>query len=214
MRLYPIDDPEHSEVADLLPWYANGTLDPDERTRVERQLADCIACKQDLVVLREMRTIYSAKADDHAASDGLARVRARIEQLPHERHLAAGGSLLARIKPRWWQTLLIAQAAVIVLLVAAFLLRSEPPPYYHTLAAAPSSAARGAELIVVFDAERSEGQIREVLRTLHARIVDGPTPEGAYTLEVPAAEQAQALAQLRERAWVRFAEPAATAGTP
>jgi len=213
MRLYPIDDPEHSEVADLLPWYANGTLDPDERTRVERHLADCIACKQDLLVLREMRAIYSAEADDHAASDGLARVRARIERLPHERDPAAGGGLLARIKPRWWQTLLMAQAAVIVLLVAAFLLRSEPL-YYHTLAAAQSPAARGAELIVVFDADRSEGQIREVLRTLHARIVDGPTPEGAYTLEVPAAEQAQALAQLRERAWVRFAEPAATAGTP
>ena len=47
MRLYPIDDPRHSEVADLLPWFANGTLDEDERARVERHLVDCIACKKE-----------------------------------------------------------------------------------------------------------------------------------------------------------------------
>jgi anti-sigma-K factor RskA len=213
MRLYPIDDPEHSDVADLLPWYVNSTLDLQECTRVERHLADCIACKQDLLALRNVQAIYAAEAHDQAASHGLARVRARIEGSRPDRHPATRDRLFTRHKPRWWQTLLIAQAAVIVVLVAAFVPRSEPL-YYHTLGAARPPAARGAELIVVFDAERSEGQIREALRALHARIVDGPTPEGAYTLEVPAAERAQALAQLRQRAWVRFAEPAATAGTP
>ena len=96
MRLYPIDDPEHSDVADLLPWYANSTLDLQERARVERHLADCIACKQDLLVLRNVQAIYAAEAHDQAASHGLARVRARIEGSHLDRYRAPRDTVLTR----------------------------------------------------------------------------------------------------------------------
>src|SRR5215475_8694841 len=116
MRLYPIDDPQHSEAADLLPWYANGTLDDKERAQV----------------------------------------------------------------------VLVGQAALILLLAAALLLRPDLH-YYHTQAAAQGSAhGGGAGLVVIFDGARSEGELRDLLRSLDARVVDGPTAEGAYTLQVPA----------------------------
>ena len=52
MRLYRHDDPQHVQTSELLPWFVNGTLDPEEHTRVERHLADCISCKQELARLR------------------------------------------------------------------------------------------------------------------------------------------------------------------
>ena len=50
--------------------------------------------------------------------------------------------------------------------------------------------------------------MRSLLLRLHARIVDGPSPAGAYTLQVPQGEQAAALALLRHTSSVVFAEPA------
>jgi anti-sigma-K factor RskA len=216
MRLYPIDDPQHSEVADLLPWFANGTLDEEERVRVERHLADCIACKQDLVGLRNVQTMYADEALDVAASEGLARLQGRIEQIeasrgPRQRLRSAGVQL--RRAWHWWGAVLVTQAVIIVALAAAYLNRSEPQ-YYHTLAATRAPAQTSAALVVVFAADRTEGEIRDLLRSLHARIADGPTAEGAYTLEVAAGERQRVLAELRQRAWVQFAEPSAGPDTP
>jgi anti-sigma factor RsiW len=156
MRLYPIDDPAHSEVADLLPWYANGTLEDDERARVERHLADCIGCKQELLELRKMQTMYNEDMFDAAASAGLNRA---------------------------------------------------DPHYYHTLSAPTPVSNQRAALLVIFESGRSEAQIRELLLALHARIIDGPTIDGVYTLQVAPGERQRALAQLRAQSWIRFAEP-------
>jgi anti-sigma factor RsiW len=213
MRLYPIDDPQHAEAADLLPWFANGTLDENERAQVERHLADCIACKQDLAALRDVQTIYSEEALEQASSQGLARLRHRIAQLEPGHDAFHVREVPARKTLPWWQALLVAQGAIILLLAAAFYVRSEPR-YYHTLAAAQAPAHTGVAVVVIFDAQHSEGEIRDVLRGLHARIVDGPTAEGAYTLDVPAGEQARAVTELRQLKWVRFAEPAASLAAP
>src|SRR5262249_53194286 len=209
MRLYPIDDPQHSEAADLLPWYANGTLDDKERAQVERHLADCIACKQDLQDLKSVQAMYAEEAPDHAAARALARARQRIARLE-----TGGDSRAHHAKLRWWQVVLVGQAALILLLAAALLLRPDLH-YYHTQAAAQGSAhGGGAGLVVIFDGARSEGELRDLLRSLDARVVDGPTAEGAYTLQVPAGEETRALSVLKQSDWVRFAEPALTPVTP
>jgi len=213
MRLYPIDDPQHAEAADLLPWFANGTLDENERAQVERHLADCIACKQDLAELRDVQTIYSEEALEQATSQGLARLRRRIAKLEPGHNAFHLREVPARKTFPWWQALLVAQGAMILVLATAFYMRSEPG-YYHTLASAQAPVHTGAAVRVIFDGQQPEGEIRGVLRGLHARIVDGPTPEGAYTLDVPAGEQARALSELRQRKWVRFAEPAASTAAP
>ena len=216
MRLYPVGDPTHSEVAELLPWFVNDTLDDQERARVERHLADCIACKQDLADLRELQSLYADEPVDLAASAGLARTRRRIEQTESNRQprqRSQGVDVQSRRTRYWWGAMLIAQAVIIVLLSAAFLTRPEPR-YYHTLAASPAAAKKAAALVVVFAADRPEGEIRDLLRGLHARIVDGPSAEGAYTLEVAAEEAERALTELRRRTWVRFAEPGAGGVAP
>ncbi len=209
MRLYPIDDPAHSEVVDLLPWYANGTLDDDERARVERHLADCIGCKQELLDLRKMQTMYNDDKFDAAANAGLARVVARIEQLearPRLRDRIRAAMTRFSGSRSWMQAALAAQLIIIVALSVMMLNRSEPH-YYHTLSAPGPASPQRAALLVIFEPGRSEAQIRELLLGMHARIIDGPTLEGVYTLEVAPGERQRALAQLRAYSWIRFAEP-------
>ncbi len=40
---------------ELLPWYANGTLEPSEAAAFERHLADCADCRRELDLLKKLR---------------------------------------------------------------------------------------------------------------------------------------------------------------
>ena len=92
--------------------------------------------------------------------------------------------------------------------MAAALLQQPAPQYYHSLGAAPKTASPESGVVVVFNEALAERDLRNLLLRLHARIVDGPSPAGAYTLQVPQGEQAAALALLRHTSSVVFAEPA------
>jgi hypothetical protein len=65
----------------------------------------------------------------------------------------------------------------------------------------------GDQVVVVFNPSLRETELRGILLDLHARIVDGPSPAGAYTLELAPGEQRAALAKLRRHQSVVFAEP-------
>ena len=210
MRLFPFDDPVHREVVELLPWFANGTLDSAERAGVERHLTECIACRHELESLRALRAVYVDNDSDPAVTQALARLQARIGQM--ERGPSATG-LLRILATQWKETrswlrvALIAQFVVLALLGSAMLILPTPR-YYHTLGAPAAPARERAAVVVVFDATRPEREIRDLLVRVHARITDGPSPEGAYTLEVAADEQPRLLARLRQEGLVTFAEPA------
>jgi anti-sigma factor RsiW len=55
MRLFRFDDPAHQEAAELLPWLVNDTLNRAEQVKVERHVAQCIACKQEVAHLRTLQ---------------------------------------------------------------------------------------------------------------------------------------------------------------
>jgi hypothetical protein len=78
-------------------------------------------------------------------------------------------------------------------------------------AAGPARAAGGARLRLMFSPTATEREIRALLLGVHGEIVAGPSPVGAYTVEVPArGEPAGAvLARLRSESQVVFAEPEA-----
>jgi hypothetical protein len=141
-------------------------------------------------------------------TQSLARVQARIDEM--ESAPSATG-LLRTLATQWKETrpwlrvAVVAQFVVLALVASAMLIRPTPR-YYHTLGAPAAPAKERAAVVVVFDATRPEREIRDLLLRLHARITDGPSPEGAYTIEVAAAEQQRLLAQLRQEGLVSFAE--------
>jgi hypothetical protein len=107
----------------------------------------------------------------------------------------------------WLRAAVIAQSIAIALL-AGLWLGADAPKYYHTLSKSSAPSSPRDTVVVIFDAGISEQELRTLLTELHARIVDGPSPAGAYTLEVPQQQQQAILAHLRAQPTIKFAEPA------
>lgn len=232
----------HQECWELLPWHANGTLEPDEAARVEEHLAACTICREELRACRELAASLPGAAADPDPEPGLARVLARIEA-----EAAAGGRPLrrrddrARLRDRWRALLaatprpvraaLAAQAAALAAFALAFALAAGAdgargieareaapagPTRFHTLSdpRAGDPAAPGAvRLRLVFAGDATEAAVRALLLDAGARLVDGPTRFGVYTVEAadPGAEPESLLARFERDPAVVFAEPALAA---
>jgi len=211
----PTRDGAHEEAL-LIPWYCNGTLARDERERVERHLESCARCREDLelwrsvdVEVRESATMpvphpaqlqrLVGRLDEPAAEAGeVASTESRRERSPE----------LSRL-PRRWRLVLVAQAAALVALVgwtAVSRIEPTPAPAFRTL------SARAVErpswrLRAVFSEQTPEREMRALLLSLGAAVVDGPSPLGVYTVEIPATlDPESTIAVLRTRPEVRFAE--------
>jgi hypothetical protein len=106
----------------------------------------------------------------------------------------------------WMPWALAAQGAVIAGLVLQLLPTSSGD--YRALSnggnAVPPSPGN---VVVMFHADTQLGQVQQILQAQGARVVDGPTVTGAYVLDVPDANQAQALAALKAHPEVQLAEP-------
>lgn len=112
--------------------------------------------------------------------------------------------------PAWVGWAVAAQISILIAAPFALQPRQETAAY-HALGSAP--APRAENMMVIFRPDTSERALRETLRSIDARIVDGPTTADAYMLQVPEARRTAALAALRARADVVLAEPV-SAGRP
>jgi hypothetical protein len=209
LRLFRFDDPEHGEATKLLPWLVNDTLVGVERARVERHVAQCAVCSHEVENLLVLQAHIARDDRDPLLMHALHRINARLDM-----ESATGPRrILRRIARQWGHTTpwvrgaVMAQAAVLAL-VTVVLLVPPAPQYYRTLGATPVRESQDAELVVVFNDALSEREIRSLVLYLHARIVDGPSPAGAYTLQVTQDRRQAALAALRQEGTVIFAEPA------
>jgi hypothetical protein len=205
MRFFPLDDPVHQEVAELLPWFANGTLVGLERANVNRHVSECIACRRGLEDLRALQSAIRNDDVDSAATQAFAQLKTRIEQDDSKRPQQLRRRFVFRwTRQVWVRSLLIAQSAMLVLISIAYL--SHPAPQYYRTLAAASAKPRG-DMVVIFQTTASESAIRDVLLRVRASIVDGPSAEGAYTLKAREGTEQSTLSQLRRQSIVKFCEP-------
>jgi anti-sigma factor RsiW len=208
-HVFPFTAHAHDEAQRLLPWLANGTLDPDERERLERHLAACSECRDDLRELAVLRSTSRAAAGHTGDADaGWRRMQRRLSASkptgvrwnvwPSAWHGA----------PRWIGWAIAAQLALLVAFGSLAWWANPPrPATYHTLGAGspPATAAEG-NLVIVFDPQLGEGQMRRLLAASDARIVDGPNEAGAYVLSVPAARAKSVRDALRAAPGVTMVE--------
>jgi hypothetical protein len=87
------------DIAELLPFYANGTLDAAERARVEAELATCDTCASELRELTALAATLKARADaapplpEHVLDDVFARIST-----------PATAVAATRLRTAWWGT--------------------------------------------------------------------------------------------------------------
>lgn len=193
----------HDEAEALLPWYATGQLERADRVLVEGHLSFCARCQRQLSV--ERRLVDEFRSLDPKVDSSWALLRAKItprakRRLPLPRTIRDFWNVLSRPVVA---TLAVAQVAFVV--VAATMLLSLNRPTYQALGSA--SAPPAANIIVIFRPDATEQDIRDALRTSSTSMAGGPTPAGAYLLQVPANRRAAALASLQSDDDVQMAEP-------
>lgn len=211
------------EIEALLPWYAAGTLAPEETRRVEAALDRDPELLAHLARIHEERdaSIRAAEAlglpTSRASAKLFAALGAEPERVaavnPVSAALRRAGEWLAALRP---QTLaLAAGAAMLALVVQGGFLTGEllrPAGSYST--ASGGEAAAGAYVLVAFQPEARASQIGTLLQDVSGHIVDGPYPGGLFKVRIgaadmPGADRAAALGRLRQAAdVVRLATPA------
>ena len=194
---------DHNTAAELLPWYANGTLAEDRHAAVEQHLRQCLPCRSAYKHELRVQRLLKEQPDvplgpEHGLSDLLRQVDAG----------AAGRRSFTRMLPAFGYGL---AAAVSLAIVWSMLLSPRPidtpdAASFSTLTA--GSAVTADRIDVVFAADVAEAEVHEIVTGLGAEIVDGPSALGRYTIRVPAGEASDLaawLARLSADPRVRFA---------
>ena len=213
-----LDQGIHPEET-LLPWYLNGTLREDERRQVEQHLSSCAACRAELDELAQLSVqLHEVYAEESAPSTRIQRVVLAQVQLEASATRAESVTDPQGLKGRddWFRSLFVprwAPVLAVTLLVAqlGLLLWSMTRPTLSDQVTTRGLGSPTVRLRVVFQETASERQIRALVQGMRGRIVDGPTPDGAYIMELPAGDQAAAqknVDALRSQAeTVRTVEP-------
>jgi hypothetical protein len=202
-KLHSVDRPHH-EAEELLPWYAVGQINAEERLVVEEHLSSCADCRNQLTI--ERRLIQEFRSLEPQMEAGWTRLRARIEPPPRRRDRRASFAAPVWAFVRHPAVAALAAAQFAFLVLGAGLLLWLSRPTYHTLGS-PSPAPAAADVIVMFRADATAEDIKSTLRAANASIVDGPTAADAYLLRVPQRQRNAALARLRADDDVQMAEP-------
>lgn len=203
----------HKHAWDLIPWYVNGTVADSKRDDLLLHLEQCALCRDEVqaqrALLQAMKTPQSVQSMPHAS---LQKLMTRIDAEPAPPQPAPPQPAPAR-PPRAlrWLTAAVVLQAVMLGALATLLLRgprAELAAPYQTVSS-PAPAGGGASVRAVFSPTMTLGELQALLERAHLRIVNGPTPEGVYTLATSSSadDPKQALLTLRAHPAARFAEP-------
>ena len=197
-----LDDPdtqEHREVDELLPWYGTRQLSAGDLARVKRHLGRCTVCRGELELLRTLQTtvVHTSAQIPDPSPKGIEQMMARLAQ--DEQHVKVETS---DTQPTLWDRFLqmiqaplinlqpIAALAVVVIVLQFGVITwltatrdgGDPRPY--TLSAPTGQAETKPRLIIMFHKEARYKDIEVLLQSIQGTIVQGPTAQGAYTVEL------------------------------
>ncbi|MCP3982770.1 MAG: hypothetical protein GY723_00180 [bacterium] len=188
-----------NDARELLPWYAADSLEPEERTAVEAALAASDSLRAELAELQVMHTAVDDTAGEAQWNPALiTRTLSRIDALEAEQASQGvldrfGNWLGQNLFAGWGGVPTLAKAAVAVqfaLLLAvggSWLAQPSEPGTYGTVGLDPNAA----QIKLGFQPGIDEATLRETVRELDGRIVDGPSALGLYTIELQALEKQQ-----------------------
>jgi hypothetical protein len=205
------EQPEHRAIAELMPWYLNGTLGERDRQKVESHVGDCEMCRDELAQERRIHEAMSAEAAvEYIPAASLKRLQARLDALGDDE---IDTLMPAQHAPfRGWYA---AAASVAIVAVVAALMYFKgwivfgpeaSAPRYHTVTN-PRPQAPGEVIRAVFSPTITLVELQAILDEAQLRIVSGPTEAGVYSLAPNSTRPvSSSLALLRRHAAVRFAE--------
>jgi len=194
---------------ELLTAYIDGQADAEGVRAVEAALAKDPGLKARLngmqAVDRDLRSAFDTLLETPVPDALAAAVRSAV---PGEGGASSKtGPKLAfwRSKPAWVGLAMAAQVAILI--AAGVMLQPvRTNGDYHALSSGVV-ARPAANLMVIFQPDTPERDLRGLLRLVNARLIDGPTEANAYLLYVDPAKRNDARKALLAQKNIVLAEP-------
>ncbi len=205
---------EHDELAAMLPWYVNKTLDEDDRRAVADHIKGCDECQREILDLQSLNEAIQSDAQmdyqRHTDIDkSLASVMSRIEAIPPQSSTTASevGSIRQKFQhvvdlfsalttPQWGAT---AVAGVLVAVIGSNVYFDQSDDDYSVLSAS-DIVDSSMRLAVEFSTANTEAQARSIIEAkseaLAQQIDIELSSNGVYTILLKEAVQADELRQL------------------
>ena len=210
-QILKFDDSAHRAADEMLPWLVNGTLDGDDLAAVDRHVRECARCRREVDLLKQLQAVC---ARDGPALDATSAYRRLRQRIAGGRPLSPFGDRVGapvrpwQLAPAWTKWAIAAQFAGIIMLAAWVAMPvGESTGLFRTLGAPATQTAPGGRVAVMFVPEVAESELRRIVQTAGARLVDGPTESNAYVLEIPAGNRDAILTALRAEPAVMLAQP-------
>jgi hypothetical protein len=200
----------HQDAQELLPWFVLGTLNDAETALVEEHLRTCSQCQSDLEFQRKLQAVPLAPRVELDVNAAFAKLKPQLAAVKQEQKIPRFEDRLEALRQKarlWWMPWVIGAQTVALACLCIVVMQAQsnapvPTGPYKVLGPGGSNG----NIVVMFKPQTAEAEVRRILRSADARVVDGPTVAGAYVLQVSVEERADALAGLRRDPAVSMAE--------
>jgi hypothetical protein len=222
---------EHKEVALLLPWYVNRTLQSDETYLVEMHLKKCLLCKIDLLNLQKLSV--SIRQEDlfaPAAQASFLQLKSRIHKndVPSKEKtgvfetLSLFQSWFSRLSLKnldsFYPPIVLASLLLLTFTLispAFFTEKQNATDAFRTLSSSKYITQKQNEIRVVFSKEITQHEINQLVNSVQGQFVAGPSPQGVYRIRIgkeniSSEHLMKVISLLRDKKQIIFAEPAFT----
>ncbi|HFD13623.1 MAG TPA: zf-HC2 domain-containing protein [Crenotrichaceae bacterium] len=229
------DKTMHAQIMMLLPWYVNHTVNDSDRKRVETHLQSCVSCRIELKYQQQFAERVKHSSDfGFAPKQSFAALKSRI----HQSSDSTPALRVPEPKPEpfymYWlnqvQNALFSSQAVVAVSVFFLLLfsihmlsidmlvSSRPSvvqKQFITLASETDTNSVN-DIRVVFEKTTSAQTIGQIVSSLNAQIIEGPSRSGVYRIRVDETNEQQLSLDQQIQLWraqkqVVFVEPTYTA---
>ncbi len=181
---------EHRSVDELLPWYVNKTLDDRERARVERHIATCASCQENVRLWSQVQSAVRDRSPVPFVPEPNAD--ALLKSIDGEEHRRSPGN--ARLLYGVAASVLI-MVAVAVTLMTRDRVTPETPAQFETVISESAEDSVRYIIELRFDEKATPEQRREILDGLGDVTIDTPLETEVLTLHLAAAS----LPELQQR---------------
>ena len=181
------------KALELMPWYANGTLEGEERELVARQVLASLTCRKEFERLRRLHQLIQRDDAEAAVTDReFERLMARI----HASDGQEGSGAAARGRGLGW--LQYALAATVIATAATSLwwgtlTSSTPPDTYETLTNSEPVDPASVRLRILFAPGVDATGQRELLESFGLTAIGPPAEDGVVTVAFPAGADRRAI---------------------